>query len=94
MATLEEAALALVATRVGTDVSFSSVSTDTRTVKPGALFVALRGENHDGRDYVSLAFANGAVAALAEPRPDLLNSGYPMLLVGSSREALKRLAAW
>jgi UDP-N-acetylmuramoyl-tripeptide--D-alanyl-D-alanine ligase len=94
MGTLEEAALALVATRVGADASFSSVSTDTRTLKPGALFVALAGEKHDGRDYVSTAFANGAVAALVEPRPDLLNSGYPMLLVASSREALKRLAAW
>jgi UDP-N-acetylmuramoyl-tripeptide--D-alanyl-D-alanine ligase len=40
------------------------VSTDTRTLRPGALFVALRGERMDGHDYVRAAFERGAAAAL------------------------------
>lgn len=49
---------------VGGDVAFDSVSTDTRTLKPGALFVALSGENFDGHDFVQGAAEKGAVAAL------------------------------
>ena len=44
----------------------TSVSTDTRTIQPGALFVALRGENFDGHHYLAQAAANGAVAFLVE----------------------------
>lgn len=40
------------------------VSIDTRTLKPGDLFVALKGPTHDGHDHVAAAFASGAIAAL------------------------------
>lgn len=50
----------------GADVAFDSVSTDTRTLNPGALFVALKGPNFDGHEYVSAAREHGAVAALVE----------------------------
>ncbi len=43
---------------------FTSVSTDSRTVEPGALFVALIGESFDGHQYVAQALAKGAVAAV------------------------------
>lgn len=46
--------------------SLNAVSTDSRTIAPGALFVALRGENFDGHDYVGAAFARGAAAALVD----------------------------
>ena len=41
-------------------IGFSSVSTDTRTLAPGALYVALRGERFDGHDYVAAAREGGA----------------------------------
>ena len=49
---------------VGDDVVFSSVSTDTRRIRSGDLFVALKGENFDGHDYVGQAIERGAVAAM------------------------------
>jgi UDP-N-acetylmuramoyl-tripeptide--D-alanyl-D-alanine ligase len=51
---------------VGADVLFDSVSTDTRSLNPGALFVALKGPNFDGHDYVKVASERGAVVALVE----------------------------
>ena len=51
---------------VGDNQAFSSVSTDTRTLKPGALFVALSGPNFDGHDFVPAAATSGAVAAVVE----------------------------
>ncbi len=44
----------------------TSVSTDTRTIQPGALFVALKGENFDGHDYVAQAESAGATALMVE----------------------------
>lgn len=46
------------------DAPVASVSIDTRTLEPGALYVAIRGENNDGHDYVGKAFEAGAAAAL------------------------------
>lgn len=43
-----------------------SISTDTRTLRPGDLFVAIRGENYDGHAFVPAAFAMGATAAVVE----------------------------
>ena len=48
---------------VGQDCAFTSVSIDTRTLKPGALFVALSGPNFDGHDFVSAAVDGQAAAA-------------------------------
>ena len=51
---------------VGNDCAFNSVSTDSRTLKPGALFVALSGPSFDGHDFVAAAAARGAAAAIVE----------------------------
>jgi len=40
------------------------VSIDSRTVQPGELYFALRGENHDGHDFVAQALKSGASAAV------------------------------
>jgi UDP-N-acetylmuramoyl-tripeptide--D-alanyl-D-alanine ligase len=50
----------------GPDSGFDGVSTDTRTLQPGELFVALRGPNFDGHDYLAEAAEKGAVGALVE----------------------------
>jgi len=51
---------------VGENCEFASVSTDSRSLKSGALFAALSGPNFDGHDFVSMAAERGAVAALVE----------------------------
>ena len=51
---------------IGTSVAFSRVTTDTRALARGDLFVALRGERFDGHDFVQQALAAGAAAALVE----------------------------
>src|SRR5579871_1406008 len=69
------------------------VSIDSRSLKPGELFVALRGPRHDGHDFVTSAFARGAAAAMvdrdlvADPRPG------PLLRVGDTLAGLGALAA-
>lgn len=45
----------------------SGIATDSRQVRPGDLFVAVPGEQHDGRHFIEQAIANGAVAVIAEP---------------------------
>ncbi|HEY6236298.1 MAG TPA: Mur ligase domain-containing protein, partial [Candidatus Elarobacter sp.] len=44
------------------------IQTDTRAIERGATFLALRGENFDGHDYVDQAFARGAVCAIVDER--------------------------
>jgi len=50
----------------GSDNLFDGVSTDTRTLRSGELFVALRGPNFDGHDYLQVAHERGAAGALVE----------------------------
>jgi UDP-N-acetylmuramoyl-tripeptide--D-alanyl-D-alanine ligase len=50
----------------GQEPALANVVMDSREAQPGSLFVAVPGENVDGHDYLSDAFANGAVAALIE----------------------------
>lgn len=72
------------------DTPITSVSTDTRTLEPGALFVALRGEQHDGHVHVPAAGARGAVALLAQrPVPECR---LPCVVVGDTLRAYGDLA--
>lgn len=48
----------------GDDVAYSTISTDTRTLAPGALFVALRGDRFDGHDHLAKAAESGATGAM------------------------------
>jgi UDP-N-acetylmuramoyl-tripeptide--D-alanyl-D-alanine ligase len=75
------------------DWSASGVSIDSRTVMPGDLFVALRGPNHDGHDFVAAALARGAVAAIVERQPDGVPPAGPLVRVADSLAALTALAA-
>ncbi|MGB0127890.1 MAG: UDP-N-acetylmuramoyl-tripeptide--D-alanyl-D-alanine ligase [Rhodocyclaceae bacterium] len=61
---LLEAAAATGGTALHGNPSFTGVSTDSRSVGTGDLFVALTGENFDGHDYVAAAFERGAAAAV------------------------------
>ncbi len=75
----------------GADGVCTSVSIDTRTLEPGALFVALAGERYDGHEFVGRAEAAGAAGAVVE-RP--VDTGLPLLRVPDTRRALGQIAAW
>ncbi|HEX7480263.1 MAG TPA: UDP-N-acetylmuramoyl-tripeptide--D-alanyl-D-alanine ligase [Polyangiales bacterium] len=68
------------------------VVTDSRAVQPGQLYVALRGEHHDGHKFLAQALAQGACAALVE-RVDQVPAGLPAVVVADTRRALGELAA-
>jgi MurE/MurF fusion protein len=73
------------------DIDITRVHTDTRTLQPGDLFVALRGEHFDAHDFLPQAQTHGAAAVLAER--GVADAGVPGLQVSDSREALGTLAA-
>ncbi|HRI92430.1 MAG TPA: Mur ligase domain-containing protein, partial [Accumulibacter sp.] len=52
---------------IGENVEFCGVSTDSRSIGPGELFLALRGDHFDGHDFLAAAKARGAVAAVVAP---------------------------
>jgi UDP-N-acetylmuramoyl-tripeptide--D-alanyl-D-alanine ligase len=75
---------------VGGDAAFAAVSTDTRRLAPGELFVALTGPRFDGNAFVGQAAVRGAVAALVSRPVDV---AMPCLVVPDTRLALGRLGA-
>ncbi len=67
------------------------VHTDSRSLQPGDLFVALRGDKFDAHDFLPQASSKGATAVIAERQVDA--SGLPGLQVPDSRQALAQMAA-
>ena len=67
------------------------VHTDTRSVEPGDLFVALKGDHFDAHEFLAQAKTNGAIAAMAQHGLDA--AGLPGLEVKDSKQALGQLAA-
>ncbi len=90
--TLAELAAAAAGKAEGAAV-LSGVAVDSRNVRPGDLFVAIRGERADGHDFAAEAAARGARALLGERRPANLPAGFPSVLVARPVEALQKLAA-
>lgn len=72
----------------------TSVCTDTRTMDPGALFVALRGENHNAHDFLPQAAAKGAIAALVEHEPAAKLPNVYLIQVPDTRKAMGKLATY
>jgi UDP-N-acetylmuramoyl-tripeptide--D-alanyl-D-alanine ligase len=93
MMTLAQAhALLPTASLVGDgEVAIRRVHSDTRSLQPGDLFVALKGERFDAHEFLAQAKAAGAVAALAER--GLAEAGLPGLQAADTRRALGDLAA-
>ncbi len=92
MLTTHAAAQAIGAAASGADVGFSRVTTDSRAIQPGDLFVALKGERFDAQDFVADALAAGAAAALVRTDfPEL--PGASLIRVDDTLAALGRLAA-
>jgi UDP-N-acetylmuramoyl-tripeptide--D-alanyl-D-alanine ligase len=93
MMSLHEASAAIGAKARG-DARFLSVSTDSRTLPRGALFVALRGERFDGHRFLETARERGAAAAMVDEASQSTAEGarLPLLVVGDTRLGLRRLA--
>jgi UDP-N-acetylmuramoyl-tripeptide--D-alanyl-D-alanine ligase len=71
----------------GADAPYTSVSTDTRTLGKGALFVALRGPNFDGNQFVGAALAAGAVGAVVDSEQP---AALSQIVVADTQIALER----
>ena len=95
MMDLLDAANAMGGTLPGENRSFCGVSTDSRNVAAGELFIALRGEIFDGHQFVETAKARGAVAAVvaADAAEQLKALELPLIVVADTRLALGALAA-
>ncbi len=76
------------------DWSVREVSTDTRTISAGSLFVPLKGPRFDGREFILEAFRRGAAASFVEPGVPLDETQSPLIAVESAQEALERLASY
>lgn len=71
----------------------TGVAVDSRHVRPGDLFVAIRGARVDGHDFAARAAAAGARALLAERRPSDIRAGFPVVVVRDVVAALRRFAS-
>jgi UDP-N-acetylmuramoyl-tripeptide--D-alanyl-D-alanine ligase len=74
----------------GADAAFSSVASDSRTLEPGELFVALKGPNFDGHQFVAAAASLGAAGAVVEAEQPLT---LPQIVVRDTQAALESAAA-
>lgn len=72
------------------DIEISSISTDTRTIEKGAVFVALKGKNFDGHDYAKKAMELGAAAVVTERAIE----GAECIIVDSTQTALLDIASY
>ncbi|MBD2122851.1 UDP-N-acetylmuramoyl-tripeptide--D-alanyl-D-alanine ligase [Trichocoleus sp. FACHB-262] len=75
------------------------IGTDTRSLQPGEVFVALRGEKFDGHGFVGAALDQGAIAAIVdqayEETPPRENTGaFPLLQVTDTLQAYQAIARW
>ncbi len=89
--TLNQLATILGADVSGDDLTFDAVTTDTRKITPGCLFVALKGERFDAHDFAEQAKAAGAGALLVSRKLDI---DLPQAVVKDTRLAFGELAAW
>lgn len=72
----------------------TGVTTDSRAVQPGQLFIPLVGERFDGHAYISKALEGGAAGCLTAAAPETLLPGKLYIQVADTRLALKALASW
>ena len=92
LATLAELAGAKIIRGSGERVAFG-VGIDSQTIKPGELFVAIQGPNHDGHDHIAGAATKGALAAIvSREKVGEVPAGFALLLVKDTQVALQQMA--
>lgn len=89
--TSKDAAAAVSGTATA-DFAATGISIDTRSLQPGDLFIALKGDSLDGHNYVDNAFAAGAAAAMVNKHYDSAKSKGPLLVVDDTMQAMQALA--
>lgn len=75
-------------------VNCTGITTDSRSLQPGHVFLALRGENFDGHDFVPVAIEKGAIAVITERRQQDQLNGVPQLQVENTLQAYQQIARW
>lgn len=75
-----------------TEKEITGVNIDSRLVKEGHLFMAMRGTQADGHAYISSAIAKGATAILCEELPEKIEKEIPYIVVNDSEEAVGKIA--
>lgn len=91
---LSAASRAIGAEHRGSDATITRVSTDSRNVCAGDLFVALKGPRFDGHEFVDRALAAGAAAALVSDTAGIATVRPALMLAADTRLALGKLASW
>lgn len=76
------------------ELTANVISTDSRSIQQGDVFLALSGDNFDGHDYVQMAVNKGAVAVIVERALELTQPNIPQLIVSDSRLALGQLGSY
>lgn len=72
------------------NTAVTSVERDSRAVKEGSLFLAIKGGRVDGHDFIEKCYDSGAVCAICEKAPE--NPSKPYILVDSTLDAVKKIA--
>jgi len=75
------------------DIPVKEIIFDSRKVTPGCLFIAVKGTQADGHQYINQAVEEGATAIICEKLPEKVVSGIAYILVKNSAEALGRVAS-
>lgn len=78
----------------GKQINIDKVVIDSRTKVENGLFVAFRGENNDGHNFLNQAFENGCIAAIVEKIPEEFQGDERLILVKNSIASLEHLAAF
>lgn len=77
------------------DSRIQKISTDSRSLEPDDLFLALRGESFDGHHFLEIAIQKGAIAAIVEQALPLeINNPFPQLVVPDTLIAYQKIARW
>jgi UDP-N-acetylmuramoyl-L-alanyl-D-glutamate--2,6-diaminopimelate ligase len=77
---------------VAKDAIVAGITSDSRAVKAGFVFVAIKGVAADGHLFIPKAIENGALAVVCETLPERVNGTVPCIQVSDSRQALAQLA--
>jgi len=86
---LSDCAKAMQGRLIGEDMAIESVSINTRTIKPGQLYIAIKGHVFDGHQFINQAASAGACAAVVEKE---IETSLPHIIVKDTRLALAELA--
>lgn len=75
-----------------TDDHVVGITTDSREIQPGEIFIALTGDNFDGHSFINIAIAAGAIAVIVSQ--PLTSLSVPQFIVQDTLKAYQQIASW